>query len=145
MLNLSCRKLKTSISSLCESITDFEMTVSTIAAATNPPNDSEARTNQEKNRQNDKDYEGSWKVTLKKYQLSRFVKAFKKQGITLDELVAMDEEALHKLEDDIIGAAILKRKNFQRLIRGESMTKNYQSKYVKNNSNVNPVCFIFCG
>ena len=112
--------------------------VSTNPAATQPPNDAQARTNQEKNRQNEKDYTQSLEETLKKYNLGRYVNAFKDGDLNMDTLMSMDKAALHDLEDNIIRAATLKRKNFQKFIQIEIMP-DYQSEYLKNNSNSNSV------
>ena len=98
----------------------------------------------EKNRQNDKDHEESLEAKLANYALSRYKSTLKEKGITLDVLMSMDEQAIHKLEDEIIPArAILKHKKFEQFIQKESMVTDYRSEYIKNNRNSSSVCVIF--
>ena len=88
--------------------------------------------------------EESLEAKLKKYQLSRYIKEFESRGITKDRLMAMDEQAIKKLEDEIIPArAIFKHRKFEKFIREASIVGDYQSEYLKHNSNLNSVCFIF--
>ena len=104
--------------------------------------DMKVRDLHEKNRQNDEDHNQSLEGKLKEYNLSRYIPKFKEKKITRDKLMSMDPQSINKLEDEIIGAAKLKRPNFEKFIRSVSMVADYQSEYLKNIRN--SVCFIFC-